>query len=771
MNADQSIRDTQRETAELDGHVHVIYGDQHLVADHALVNMRSKTVDAIGEVVVTTPTATIVGKHIVFDFETNTGVIYDGFVQSGAVFFEGKVIYKLSEKEFLAEQGRYTTCTNCPESWSFSGTKIRAILGGYAYIKNSIFEFGGIPLFWLPYLVVPLKSDRQSGFLTPEFERSTAGGLAFAESYFWAISRDEDSTFTFKNYELRGAKALYQYRFASTEHGGGELDTGYLQDAAFARDARYQTFLPTGVQPNSVQRWFFRYNHYQDLPDNYVNRVQLNAVNDLQYPKDFPMETSNNGDPAIEDRISISHSSKDFHWMVDASYYTNLLQSNPLAGNNDAVHRMPEIRLDQTEVPVFNSEVYANWSIDYTNFTRSGFGFDTLSAPYTQGGTRFLANSGSSSACNTTAWETDPNCAQQHQSVYSGNSDPLLNRDLLRTGTRVDSNLELARPINISNFDVVPSFLVRETDYQFNAIAQNTAYREYAQGKIAARTNFNQSYGFEDSRDRIKHVIQPEISYQNIFWFNQAKHPFFGANGLTSPFNMQNVISDTDLNSPYGLQFDYYDRTYFSKIVTYGVSNFLIRKTWDKDVASYNQFFSWRLAQSFDVSQSEGNYPNQPWSDIVSELTWTMPHLTVYQTTDYFPYQQLYNSTSRIRLINNLDFAELGYTLNNNVTPGQPVNIATQINQVAFSLKKSMRYLDVIGRVVYDENAVNTGSQYVNSYGVATQFRLPGDCWYFYFMIYRPPGGLENMAYTFNFSFDGARRQGFPDGFLDSFSF
>ena len=772
LNADNSNRDTDREVAELDGHVHVIYGDQHLVASHAVVNLRAKTVDAAGDVVITTSTATISGQRIIFDFEGNTGVIYDGFVQSGAVFFEGKIIYRLSEKEFIAEGGRYTTCNNCPESWSFSGTKIRAILGGYAYIKNSIFEFGGVPFLYLPYLIVPLKSDRQSGFLPPDFGRSPVGGLALGESYFWAMSRDQDSTFTFKNYELRGAKALYNYRYALTEHGGGELTSGYLQDAAFAEDPRYKTFANAGTKSNSVQRWFLDYKHYQELPDNFTNRVQITSVNDLQYPKDFPEELTTTYDPALEDRISISQASENIHWMIDSSYYTNLLQSNPLAGNTNAVHRLPEIRLNQTEVPVGKTGIYSKWSLDYTNFTSSGFGFNTLNSPYASGVSRFLANSGTDSNCNSVTWEQNPNCSPIHNPIYNGSTNPLLNRDLIRTGQRLDSNLEFARPVRVSNFDIVPSLSVRETDYQFNNIGANTAYRDYAQGKVTGRTVFsNDTYSVQDSTDKIKHVFQPEISYQQNLWFNQAAHPFFGANNANSPFLVQSNISDSDLNSPYGLQFDYYDRTYASKIATLTFANFLIRKHWVNDQPIYSQFLTWKLSQSFDVSQSEGNYPNQPWSDIDSEFSVNFSRFLFIQSTDYFPYNQFYNSNTRLRLISGNDFIEAGYVLTTNIVPGQPVNISGQTNQVLLTLKKSLQYLDVVARVVYDENAANSGSQYVNSYGVATQFRLPGDCWYFDFMIYRPPAGLENTIVTFNFSFDGSKRPTLPESVLDTKTF
>jgi LPS-assembly protein len=127
--------------------------------------------------------STIGGDQIWFDYESNTGVISKGFVQSGNVIFEGELINKTGENDYYVVKADYTTCTNCPASWSFQGSQIRAELGGYAFIKNSFLKFGGVPVFWIPYLIVPLKSDRQTGLLTPEFESSQAGGLTVSQPF------------------------------------------------------------------------------------------------------------------------------------------------------------------------------------------------------------------------------------------------------------------------------------------------------------------------------------------------------------------------------------------------------------------------------------------------------------------------------------------------------------------------------------------------------------------------------------------------------------
>ena len=344
---------------------------------------------------------------------------------------------------------------------------------------------------------------------------------------------------------------------------------------------------------------------------------------------------------------------------------------------------------------------------------------------------------------------------------------------MIRTGQRVDGNFGIERPFRAGNFDFVPKISYRETDYTFNTNPEPTAYRHYVRTEITGRTQFSQIYDSKDSGDRIKHEIQPEISANAIPWIDQPDHPFFALNARTAAFTTQDNISDSDLNSPYGLQFDYFDRTYDIDIVTVGLTNRLIRKTFENGHPVYRQFFSWRVAQAYDFYQAAGNPPNQPYSDTISELTLTLKNLTVSQRLDYFPYQEATNSSSRVRFIDDHgDFYQLGYDLSYNIVPGLPVNASLRTEQYSLAVKKSLKMLDLLGKVIFDVNPpIATPNQFINSYGVGTQFRLPGDCLYLKFIYYQPTGGSGTFQAAFDFSFDGQKRPPLPESLLDTFSF
>ncbi len=357
VTAEKMERDTVQQTVKLTGQVQMTYEDQHIKADSITIYMRQRQIECDGNFEIITSQNTVTGQYALLDYESNTGFIIDGVLQTGPLVFKGQLLLKKSNDQYIADQAQYTSCKTCPAAWSFSGSLIRADLGSYAYIKNAVLRVGGIPILPLPYLIVPLKSDRQSGLLPPEIEKSQKGGLTIAQPFFWAINRSQDLTYTLQSYELRGIKNHFNYRYLATEKSGGDLNFGFLNDRAFGNEDRLRSYYP-GESLGSLNRWFFRYSHYFDLPGDLVQRSQFNTSSDLQYSKDFPGESLNHGDPSMENRVSLSKNTEDQHLSIDTSYHVNLLQSDPLSNSDEGIHRLPEVRFAKTYKEINQTNFY-----------------------------------------------------------------------------------------------------------------------------------------------------------------------------------------------------------------------------------------------------------------------------------------------------------------------------------------------------------------------------------------------------------------------------
>ncbi len=757
ISAESLFRDNETESVVLEGKVQVINKDQHISCDKARINLRSHRLELYGNAKVISPTATMGGDQIFLDYETNTGVMVNGYVQSGNVLFEGEMIQKTGDNDFFVVKADYTTCNNCPSSWGFSGSQIRAELGGYAFIKNSILKVGSVPVLWLPYLVVPLKSDRQTGLLTPQFELEDKGGVAIAQPIFFALAKNKDATYTLKNYEFRGPKSLLNYRYVLSDSSSGEFDTAFLRDLVFKNDSRVNDFRTSEKKGTAINRWFLKYDHYLELPDDFIHRIQLNNASDLQYPKDFSRETKNHGDSSMENRMSFTKNTIDQHWSVDSSYHINLLQSDPLGGNDNAVHRLPELRFSQKQRTISDTRFVYAFDFNFVNFARSGPAYDDLSrwvpTPDQPASVRYQTN-----RCgNPLADRNDPNCTP----VYDGVFNPY--NDFIRTGQRIDFEPTIYYPVKvIEKVDLVPRLSFRETRYSFPIENYSETYRRYLRAGVSTSTTLNRIYGDlnDPLSDRYKHEIQPEISYTTTPWIQQNSHPFWGfkKDELDAPFTSRDSISDGDLNSDYGLQFDHYDRLYDRNLVTFALTNRLVEKKWVSGAPTYKQIASFKVAQSYDAHQASRSDPNrEPWSSVSAVLDVRLDFFETRTQMNYYPYQKVTNTATQFRLTNSQgQFFEFVVNRQDTIVPGQQVDSSKRTETLTFQTGFTTRYLNLVGQFVYDSNWIQLqDSNRIKSWAYIAQIKPPGDCWLINVSHNQTIGGSSLIAVNFEFTFAG----------------
>lgn len=763
LTADSSKQNVAQRSVELTGNVRVTFKDQTLTAQYARLDFIKKTLFASGLVKIVGPLTEIMGDEALFDIDTGSGFIQNGILKSGSVYFEGRSLIRTEAGEFIAENGKYTTCLNCPETWSFISEKIRAQLGGYAYMKNLTLRFGGVPVFWMPYLIVPLKSERQTGLLTPEIEASAIGGLTLTQSFFWAPSKSQDFLFSLKNYDLRGLKGLLNHRYMLDKNSWGELDFGTLSDQVIINDPRFQRFHRNTDRDS--QRWFIKYQHYYELPDDFVHRVQFNNASDLQYPTDFPLETRNQGDPAMENRMSLTKNTDSFHSSLELAYYINMLESDPKASNENSVHRLPDIRLSKVSSPFGNTGWRYQWDVNHTHFARTSYSYDNIDRPYQNTPNlppRRVEASGPNPNCSTESWYQNTECTIS----LDGQFNP--DRDLIRSGQRIDTLAQVYKTYESEYLQVTPRLSLRNQNYQFDIENLQSANRFFMRAEVAARTQLSSVV-----TNTVKHIIEPELSFVTIPHIHETSHPFFGDSART-PYSINVNVSDQDLNSPWGLQFDYSDRVFDRKVLIAGVTNRWIQKVQNSDnTQSYQTLAIWRIGQSYDFYQDQLNLSNrQPLGDLNSELLLNFQQIQLYQRAIYFPYYNLTNSSSRIRYsAEDNSYYEIGYLRSYNITLGQPVNTSQRIDDLILQFRKQFSRFSIIARGTYDTNLENDTGGTLKSFGIAGQIKLPGDCWYLTITQYRIQRGDSISTFNFDFVWDPKQTPSVPETFLSQIGF
>lgn len=756
ITSDELERNNEKQIMDLKGNVKVIYKTQYFEADYIQINFKKKQAHLKGEVKIQTATHQIGGQEIVLDYESNQALIYYGYVQSNNVRFQGDLIEKQNDTEFYVDNADYTTCSNCPATWSFQGTKIKAELGGYAYIKNSILRVGGLPFFWLPYLVVPLKSVRQTGLLTPEIGYIRNRRLVLTQSLFVAISRNQDATFTFKNYELGGLKPLVEHRYVLSEASGGITRFAYFNDKVFSNETRYNSYRGVNEKETQFNRWALNSTHTYASSSTDKFRAQIMLVSDLQYPKDFYDEFANYSDSSLENKVSYSHLMPHSALTTEVAYYRNLLQADPLATNDYSVNRVPEIHFDSTMKKLGELPLFFTFNSNFTRFARSK-PYDDISTDPT--GQKFVSNSTSNPACENAA---DPLCYPTNDQMYNEGTD------IIRTGNRLIAKASLnSETFNVGNaINISPKISFNESSYFFPVGKIRSASRRYLQFEVSTRTKFHKIYetDYTATGVKFKNEIIPEIKYSNIPWIQHDESTFFGTTNVAeAPYSTRNIITDTDLNSSGGILYDYDDRVYDRHVLSFSLLDRLVRKR-QKD-NSYKTVLNFRLTQSYDLYRAKygagsGTATEQPLSDLAGTLLLDLDHIQSYTQINYFPYLSATNTITTLSYLNEKQqYFKIGLASNRTQEPKQ--------DDVSFAVGFVSNYVNVLTGVVYDASADRDSSSRLKKYSLITQLKPPGECWAVNFYRDQKVGLEAEWKIKFDFSFDGKPTKVIPPAELN----
>jgi LPS-assembly protein len=172
-----------------------------LKADQVSVNRETQDMEASGNVSIDDPEWKVKrADRVQFNLGKETGEIEKGdlFIESGHLSASGARFKKLGGQAYHIDEGFFTTCLceSGPPSWKISADEIDIKQEGSGVIKRGWFYIMDVPILYIPYAIFPLNTERQSGFLFPKFGYSGRDGFQFQLPYFWAISKSTDATFT-----------------------------------------------------------------------------------------------------------------------------------------------------------------------------------------------------------------------------------------------------------------------------------------------------------------------------------------------------------------------------------------------------------------------------------------------------------------------------------------------------------------------------------------------------------------------------------------------
>jgi lipopolysaccharide assembly outer membrane protein LptD (OstA) len=285
-NADVAEYERRRELYTVRGRPVVIrQGDNRVSADFITFSDRTGRGVASGDVVYSDGVDTVRTAFIEFQVDTLQGVLFDAEfdVPSNRVRMRGAEVARTGDKTWTFEEGEFTTC-RCPDPdarkpWQVKAEEAELEIEGYGTVRNATVEILGVPLLWLPWMIYPLKTERQSGLLFPEVSLSGRNGMELGLPVFWAVGDPLNLILTPRWMSKRGVKGDVGYEYVLGEHSGGAGLGSYLYDQEVDPDTRETPF--------GRHRWATRGNHDFFLPGDWRLKTSYAFASDNAHPTDF----------------------------------------------------------------------------------------------------------------------------------------------------------------------------------------------------------------------------------------------------------------------------------------------------------------------------------------------------------------------------------------------------------------------------------------------------------------------------------------------------
>ncbi len=532
-----SVREGGKEI-EGKGNIELKRQEMTLKADEVWVNRETQDMEAQGNVSVDDPEWKLKkGDRARFNLGEETGTIENGdmFLEKGHLSLSGSRLQKLPGQAYHIDDGFFTTCLceSGPPTWKISGAEIDIAREGEARIRGGVFYIMDVPVFYIPYVLFPVRSERQSGLLFPQFGTSSKRGFWYMQPFYWAISKSSDATLTFDVETRARLGFIGQYRTIFSRDAQAEIDVSYFNEHfrdnpdSAVKDRTIADCHPKaggGVDCDVIpqNRWSAIANHRQTSSSGWTTYSDIALFSDDFFTRELTRNLHFNFDQERDiktSRYSLSRAGFLRSWgdvslQGEWDFYQDFIQAD-----KRTLQRAPQIAFTG-RTALWNTPLELRWRATGVNYL-------SREAP---------------------------------------------------DGLRIDLRPELVLPFNLANylhglFSVAP----RETAYHLydnsksfsttpcgdpsdpttctksrRTFARNTS-RELVEVAGNVGSSFGRVFSWDGSElQKIKHVVEPEVSYRFVSRSKQSDIPIMDG---TDRLNHRNMVTFSLTNRFWGKLF------------------------------------------------------------------------------------------------------------------------------------------------------------------------------------------------------------------------
>ncbi|MBY7405893.1 LPS assembly protein LptD, partial [Escherichia coli] len=248
----------------------------------------------------------------------------------------------------ILDNGSFTSCLPGSDTWSVVGSEIiHDREEQVAEIWNARFKVGPVPIFYSPYLQLPVGDKRRSGFLIPNAKYTTTNYFEFYLPYYWNIAPNMDATIT-PHYMHRRGNIMWENEFRYlTQAGAGLMELDYLPS-----DKVYEDEHP---EDSNSRRWLFYWQHSGVMDQVWRFNIDYTKVSDPTYFNDFDNKYGSSTDGYATQKFSVGYAVQNF----DATLSHKQFQVfDDTSGNSYAAEPQLDVNYYHNDLGPFDTRVY-----------------------------------------------------------------------------------------------------------------------------------------------------------------------------------------------------------------------------------------------------------------------------------------------------------------------------------------------------------------------------------------------------------------------------
>lgn len=536
------------------GNVKIQFDDKVITADSVEIESKISRIRGIGNVVFVTPSANIKAEEMDFDSKTGQGVFKNAILKKGTdLHIEARSLSRVDDFKYLAREVKLTTCLDCPQSWSVAGSYAEVEVEAYAEIHHALLQIKDSPILYFPIFVFPIKTKRQSGFLTPKlFTKSSDLGFRLRVPYYWAPKINFDMTSTYDFSTDGGHRLSNEVRYQHSDRSFLVGQFGYGRNHSLLNVPQ--------------DRYGFSFEERYQINSAFTQRMRGELSSDTLYATHYADEFQSGMRPFLANEPSVSYQNHRF-----AAYGLLRFHKDNITRNIESVSgidRLPEFSLYQ---------------------------------PYERVWGPFMAE-----------WETQALSLRRRGSVRDDFSGWIREGDRLGVQARLFMNSSF-----LSALRYEPEIFVRADMYQFPTEIGETLPRAYRARIVLGQKLSSQIfriYNVEDSQDlrAVKHSVEPRISWSyappeartlDHDFFSNPRSPRFDLFDPDSPDAQQLTLGTVSEEQ----------KLRKHHILTLGLDSKVVGRFGDSS-RRYEEFFTFTVDQDFNLAtyqEADGTLPKR----------------------------------------------------------------------------------------------------------------------------------------------------------------